>query len=245
MPAADNRILKKLLDRLFASLINGPSLNCRPHSSRQRVDLVQLGKLRDATPEAILKALLGSDREVKLAAKVPAPRGGTNSRGRFGVEDEEDDAKLSPEERAARQAFRDQQSVFGKLRAIAEDSRTYENDTGVHVLQIGFPLLSLPPGTAGKFGMTRRILAPLAFVSLAITIKAGPTPSISMECRNDGADLVVPNVALLAWLEGQTGQPVGDLFEDDIGDKPWAEIVSNIMSLSGAITTKNFFCAGS
>ena len=31
MAGSENRILKKLLDRLFASLINGPSLNCRPH----------------------------------------------------------------------------------------------------------------------------------------------------------------------------------------------------------------------
>lgn len=37
MPA--NRILEKMLDRLYASLIGGPSLNCRPHSSRQRVDV--------------------------------------------------------------------------------------------------------------------------------------------------------------------------------------------------------------
>ncbi|MGC4076112.1 MAG: DUF4011 domain-containing protein [Rubrivivax sp.] len=152
MPATENRILKKLLDRLFASLINGPSLNCRPHSSRQRVDLVQFAKLDDESPEDVLRALLGKDREAQVSAKVPMPKGRVNVSFRTSadVDEEDDDEKLTPEQRAARQAYRDQQSVLGKLRSIAEDSRTYENDTGVHVLQIGFPLLSLPPGRAGS-----------------------------------------------------------------------------------------------
>ena len=38
MASGTNRILTKMLERLFAALVNGPSLNCRPHSSRQRVD---------------------------------------------------------------------------------------------------------------------------------------------------------------------------------------------------------------
>jgi AAA domain/REase_MTES_1575/Protein of unknown function (DUF4011) len=226
MAVSDNRILKKLLDRLFASLINGPSLNCRPHSSRQRIDLTQLAKLRDESAEEILRVLLGPDRQVKVSAKVPATKGKAITLTAAVDEADEEEEELSPEEKAARQAFREQQSVLGKLRSIAEDSRTYENDTGVHVLQIGFPLLSLPPGSTGRFGMTRRILAPLAFISLSMTIKGGPTPTVVLECRNEGADLIVPNIALLAWLEGQTGQTVGDLFNDETGDQPWNEITA-------------------
>ena len=51
--------------------------------------------------------------------------------------------KLSPQERA----WLDQQALLTKFRIIADDARTYEQDTGVHVLNLGFPLLSLPPGT--------------------------------------------------------------------------------------------------
>ena len=59
--AGSNRILSKMLERLFAALVNGPSLNCKPHSSRQRVDWTLLAKLKDVTPEEALRALLGPD----------------------------------------------------------------------------------------------------------------------------------------------------------------------------------------
>src|SRR6478609_8059583 len=36
-PKEASKVLAKMLDRLFAALANGPSLNCKPHSSRQRV----------------------------------------------------------------------------------------------------------------------------------------------------------------------------------------------------------------
>src|SRR3712207_7585147 len=42
-----NSIVGKMLERLFASMVNGPSMNCRPHASRQRLDLSQLSRLRD------------------------------------------------------------------------------------------------------------------------------------------------------------------------------------------------------
>lgn len=219
---AENRILKKLLDRLFASLISGPNLNCRPHSSRQRIDLVQFARLKDRTPDQILRSLLGEERAVKIAAKVAVPV------TRFADEGErleEAEAVLTSEEKAARQAYSDQRAVLAKLRSIAEDARTYENDTGVHVLQIGFPLLSLPVGSAGPFGQSRRVLAPLAFVSLSMTVQSGPTPSVKLECRGEGGDLVVPNVALLSWLERQTGQSIGELFGDEEGTQPWKELI--------------------
>ena len=230
MPTADNRILRKLLERLFASLLNGPSLNCRPYASRQRIDLLQLAKLNDLSPERVLAGLLGPDRQAKVSARVKPPKLHPQ-RDRAKVEQAtepapaEADDELTPEERAAKKAFADQQAVLTKLRTITDDARTYENDTGVHTLQIGFPLLCLVPG-GGQFGLTRRILAPLAFVSISMSVKAGPTPSVVFESSGDGADRVVPNVALLAWLERQTGQPFGDTDPDEAGDKPWAEIAA-------------------
>ena len=86
MSAATNKVLVKMLDRLFAALVNGPSLNARPHNSRQRVDFAQLGRLGDISPDEALRRLLGEARQVRVAARVPVPkrRGGANGRGRFG-----------------------------------------------------------------------------------------------------------------------------------------------------------------
>src|SRR5437763_2606087 len=69
----NNPILSKMLERLFAAMLNGPSMNCRPHASRQRLDLLHLGRLRDMEPGDILLALLGKEPTIKLAARVPVP----------------------------------------------------------------------------------------------------------------------------------------------------------------------------
>src|SRR6266850_6898057 len=105
-----NRILLKMLDRLFASLANGPSLNARPHASRQRVDWTQLARLGDASPEQALHALLSPDRKVKLKANAAQPRW---------MRDEiksDDERVLSDEQRAAKQKWADQHSLLHKLR---------------------------------------------------------------------------------------------------------------------------------
>src|SRR5580692_4096012 len=115
MPATEQRILKKMLDRLFASLVNGPSLNCRPHSSRQRIDLTQLAKLQDVAPEDILRQLLGETRSCKVNATVKPPKGKvkTSESNDVEVDAEPDD---SPEEKRARQTFTEQNAVLNKLR---------------------------------------------------------------------------------------------------------------------------------
>src|SRR5438094_3511283 len=195
----DNRILQRMLDRLFAALVNGPSLNARPHSSRQRIDLTQIGKLGDRKAEEVLKELLGEKRESRVVARIPVPR------RRMSRSDDGNGAAaqtpLTSEEKAETEAYAQQQSVITKIRSIAEDARVYENDTGVHVLQIGFPLLSLPPGSHGSKSFGRRVLAPVCFISLSLAARGGPNAAIQMECRNQGADLVQPNIALRAWLE--------------------------------------------
>lgn len=218
----NNRIVEKMLDRLFAALVNGPSLNARPHSSRQRIDLTQLAKFKDLSPEQLLKQILENEKnDARIVARVPAPKKKmVDPNGARDIAEPD----LTPEEKAARQAYSDQQSVLNKLRSIAEDARSYENDTGVHVLQIGFPLLSLPPGSAGRGRITRRILAPICLISVSMTVKAGPNPSIIFKCRQEGSDLIVPNIALLAWLETQAGREIGELNSDESGKRPWDEI---------------------
>ncbi|HWE02188.1 MAG TPA: AAA domain-containing protein [Tepidisphaeraceae bacterium] len=219
-----NAVLSKMLDRLFASMVNGPAMNCRPHASRQRVDMTQFGRLNDGDPGNILLSLVGPDRGVKLAGRVPAPAKPAPTRKPSEGEKQEE---LSPEEKAARLAWADQQSLLTKIRLIADDARTYEQDTGVHALNIGFPLLSLPPGTfGGRSGIaSRRILAPIAFIPVTLTLKSGTRPLIEIACRGEGVDRVTPNIALLAWLEQQTGQPMPAPSSDEAGEEPWREIV--------------------
>ena len=63
-----NKVLAKMLDRLFAGLMSGAGMNCRPHASRQRVDLTQLARLKDGAPEEILRQLLGPERSSRANA---------------------------------------------------------------------------------------------------------------------------------------------------------------------------------
>ena len=264
MSEQPNRILVKMLDRLFAALVSGPSLNCRPYNSRQRMDLSSLARFKDIAPEQVLRDILGEKHAAKVTARVPQPpkkllkkRGELNESGddeflesEAGEEVEESDggeesaakpetapeaekdapsekgSGLTPEEQKAVQAWDEQQALLNKLLVIADDAKTYEQDTGVHVLNIGFPLLSLPPGTFGgqTAGITRRIIAPVAFISVTLNVKHGPTRSVEIAAKSKGMDLVSPNGALLAWLERETGQPRAELFSDETGKEPWREI---------------------
>jgi hypothetical protein len=51
-------ILESMIQRLFASLVHGPSMNTRPHRSRQRCDWMELSLLKGVEPASALKTLL-------------------------------------------------------------------------------------------------------------------------------------------------------------------------------------------
>lgn len=232
MSQVGQRILNRMLERLFAAIVNGPSLNCRPHHSRQRVDLASLSRLRDIAPAAALRTLLSEKAEVVVAARVPAPparitaAGATNGGG----------AEEPPEVAAARRAWQEQQGLLTKLRTVVEEARTYEDDTGVWVLNIGFPLLSLPPGTApGRQTTGRRVLAPIALIPVSMTVRTGTGAGVEIACRGDEADRVTPNEALLSWLEQQTGKPRPELFSDEEGEDPWREIAELVRHVAGVV----------
>lgn len=209
MPSRGEIVLKKMLDRLMAGLLNGPALNCRPHASRQRIDLTTLSRLQDLDPNAALCAILGADAKVKLTAKVLQP-----------ATDESKPAQASDDD-DARKPWREQQAVVNKLRAISEDARTYEQDTGVHVLNIGYPLLRLP---SGALSAGRKVLAPIAFIPIAVTIRRGAKVQIELACRAEGVDRVAPNTALLAWMDQVQKQTSPEMFADEEGEHPWAEV---------------------
>lgn len=233
--ATGRRILARMLDRLFAAIVNGPSLNCRPHNSRQRVDLMQLAKLGDLAPAAALRLVLGEAAAATIAAGVPAPPARV-ARGP-GVQNGGENEGEPPEVAAARRAWQDQQALLVKLRTLVDEARTYEDDTGVYVLNLGFPLLSLPPGAmVGRAQGSRRVLAPIAFVPVLLTVRSGAGGgAVEIACKADEVDRVAPNEALLAWLEQQTGRARGELFSDEEGSRPWRELAGVVRHVASVL----------
>ena len=63
-------ILQSMLQRLYSSLQKGPSLNARPHNSRQRVDLVRFADFQEVSQDAILPCILGTAKKLTLPASV-------------------------------------------------------------------------------------------------------------------------------------------------------------------------------
>lgn len=245
MADAKNKILERMLERLFAGLLTGPNLNCRPHSSRQRVDFAQLEKLQDIMAEEALGKLLGDEKEVKFSARVPLPKK-LKKKGPDKKDDpplpnpDEKTDELTPEEKSALEAWSSQQNLLGKLCILADEARTYEQDTGVHVLNVGFPLLSMPPGSIGisAASATKRVLAPIAFIPVNLTVRTGPNPTFTIACRGEGIDRVSPNTALLAWLEQRAGAPPQDLFADEEGKDPWREVVELVRHVAKILEMK-------
>ena len=257
----ENPILERMLDRLYASLVRGPSLNARPHNSRQRIDVTQLEHLGDGPASRVLVALMSDDKRVTLDAKVPMPEGYNPGRwGKKASKKESGEGEIdqpqadagdvavpmkTPEqvekEKAQREAIKkytNQRSLLTKLRNLGDDARTYEQDTGVSVLALGYPMLSLPPGTIG--GGSKRILAPIAMVPVDLAVRSGARSGVSLACREDGVERVQPNAALMAWLERETKQPLPeDLFADEEGEQPLVEIkalieaVAKMLNLQG------------
>lgn len=219
-------ILQHMLDRLYASLLSGPAMNCRPHSSRQRIDLTSLSAFQDADPSALIAQLLASGGQCRVDAKVQPPSK-EDEAVRYDSEHEsydgegEDVSQESQENQKAQQAWSRQRSILTKLRNLSDDARTYELDTGVSVLALGYPLLSIPPAMMGQG--SRRILAPVAFIPVSMEVQAGRKAGVSLACRESGMDRLVPNEALLAWLERETGT----LIEDDEAEEatsPWEQL---------------------
>ena len=236
-----SRVLSSMLDRLFASIMTGPAMNCRPQNSRQRIDLMSLGHLKHTDPAAVLHAILSSDGKAVIDANVTAPAAAkAQSRRRFRKAEPEqtETGEAAPSADAPeRKAWNDQQSVLSKLRLIGGEAEVYEQDTGVDVLNIGFPLVSIPPGVPGPGGepTTRRILAPICFLPTSIVIKAGAKASLELSCAKDDIDRIQPNQALIAWIEqSRRCRPEG-LFSDEEGSNPWREIAELVQCVAKSL----------
>ncbi len=187
---------------MYGALTAGPALNCRPHRSRQRIDLDLVARLDGATPASILSSLLGSHPRLTI------------------------DAARTPGSNEMSQASQGPQATLKKLRVIEEDARTYEQDVGTQVLQLGFPLLHIAPRAQsdGRGRSEKRVLAPIAFIPLTMRVRSGRNPGLDLACAESGVDRVVPNWALLAWLSQQIGRKLVPTFDDPDGSAPWEEI---------------------
>lgn len=206
-------ILETMLQRLFASLVHGPSMNARPHRSRQRCDWMDLSCLKGVDASSALKTLL-EKRKIEFPAKVPAfetPR--------------YPEAEWSEEEKQARDAYQKQAKLLKKLRDMADDALEYMNDHGESCLALGFPLISMPPAAEEKSVRgSSRVLAPLLLMPVNIQVRTASRAGVTIECVGEGPDLMVANPALIAWLERQTGKALGDIYLDDEAADPWREV---------------------
>lgn len=217
-------ILRTLLQRLYAGLADGPGLNARPHHSRQRLDLAELQLLDGPDPSRIPAALLDPARgsiDFPIRATLFEPP-------------DRPEREWTESQRSARQAANRQSRLLDKLRDIAADAGDYFNDHGESALYIGLPLLSLPPVGDRAARTSRRILAPIGLIPVHLRVRRGASCGISLEAVGDGADRLIPNPALLAWLEQQTGKPTEGLFSEDSGEEPWRELESLITLVARA-----------
>jgi len=215
-------ILKTMLDRLHASLTSGPSLNARPHNSRQRVDVMEFNHLKSIDPAKLIASLLSGKGTIDLPAKVPV----------F-VKPELPEEQWTDEQKKAKTLHDRQARVLNKLRDIAEDANDYYNDHGEQALFIGFPLVSIP-SRSDRGAATKRVLAPALLLPINMRVRRGAGAGVTIELVGDGADLIQPNPGLLAWIEQQTGRNTDDLFADDSGEEPWKEIAEVLQRIEQA-----------
>ena len=211
-------ILESMLQRLYQGMLRGPSLNARPHNSRQRLDLFELRHLAEQVGTSVdadsLDQLLTGSGQVNFPAKVPA----------FHKPDYPE-SEWSDEQTQHNRRWTTQQRILRKLGDITTDAQDYYNDHGEQALYLGFPILSLPPRTGSERGMrSSRVLAPLAFAPIDLIVRKAAKPGITLRAIGEGADLVVPNPALLTLIEQQTGRTADDLFADENAEDPWREI---------------------
>ncbi|MBT5708743.1 MAG: DUF4011 domain-containing protein, partial [Verrucomicrobia bacterium] len=206
-------ILDAMLQRLYASLVKGPSLNARPHNSRQRVDLTEIDALQGFNAASLVDSLLGPSLSVDCPAKV----------SRF-VPPSAPEQEWTREEKRAQSDYLRQSRLLNKFHDISIDARDYFNDHGEDALFVAYPMLSVPAIHELNTPSSPRVLAPIAFMPVSLSVKRGSRPGIQLKATGEGADLLLPNPALLAWVEQQTGKEIDDLFGDEEGEDPWKEL---------------------
>ncbi|MEZ0298899.1 MAG: AAA domain-containing protein [Candidatus Methylacidiphilales bacterium] len=160
-----------------------------------------------------------STSATSAAAPVPVPTpvpASAQAKGKRGK-----NADLTKEDRAAKVAYEAQSRLLRKLRDVVEDATDYYNDHGEQALFVGYPLLSLPTSPDGRRGVASgRILAPIAFTAVNLSVRREAKPGVTLQAV-EAADWVIPNPALMAWLEQRTGEDTDELFGEGGEKDPW------------------------
>ena len=174
-------LLSKMLERLYSAILSGPAINCRPHSSRQE-SIWRTWPSLMYLQTRLFSQLLGPDAKTKLVGRAEEPP--------LSWMDRED---LDERQRAhSIHGAAGQQALFRKLKVIAEDAATYQQETGVNALCLGFPILSFPPKNDGDRTL-KRVLAPLLFVPIEMEVRSGRGQSLTLACAEGGINRVLPN----------------------------------------------------
>ena len=206
-------ILDAMLQRLYASLVKGPSLNARPHNSRQRVDLTEIDAFQGLKAASVVDSLLGSSRSVECPARV----------SRFEAPSIPE-REWTAEQKRAQSDYSNQSRLLNKFHDISIDARDYYNDHGEDALFVAYPMISVPAIQELNAPSSPRVLAPVAFMPVSLSVKRGTRKGIQLKATGEGADLLFPNPALFAWVEQQFGKEIEDLFGDEEGEDPWKEL---------------------
>ena len=220
-------ILEVMLQRLYQSLLKGPGLNARPHNSRQRVDLDSLTALDAGSSRNPIRELLEKGK-IEIPAKIT----------RF-KKPAYPEAEWSDEEKKHRDAWDNQTKLLKKLSAIATDAKEYFNDHGEDALFVGFPIISLPPGDDRQGFGSSRVIAPLGMIPVNIAVRTNARAGVTVTATEEGADRLVPNPALLAWIEKMTGDSSDELFSDEEGAEPWKELEEILKFVAKGVGLEN------
>lgn len=185
---------------------------------------MELAFLKGVEPGSALKTLLESGK-IEFPAKVPPFSAPSYP-----------EAEWSDEQKRSRDASQKQTRLLKKLRDIADDALEYMNDHGESCLAIGFPLLSMPPSADEKSVRgSSRVLAPLLLLPVNLQVRTASRMGITIECAGAGADMLVANPALIAWLERQTGKTLGEVFADETASDPWREVTELLKQVGGML----------
>ena len=205
-------ILATVLQRLYASLVRGAGMNCHPDVRARTLDLASLARESGLEPHRIIAELFaGRDIEVfaaEAAAGAPVPL--------ISSPDVPKRIERSPGDR---------ERLLGELKALASDASEFEQTRGRNILRIGFPLLGAPPAEEriAEAYFSFQSMAPVAFVPVELSLKGHLHPSVSLRLR-DPMDCVMPNPAVMAWIEHRTGKQFSDLIEPEGPLDPYQKV---------------------
>ena len=92
-------------------------------------------------------------------------------------------------------------------------------------------MLHIPPSAE----RATRIIAPIAFVALALDVRTSARKGVTLSCSAESVDRVVPNPALVAWIRQQVGKDLEITHPEEEGVSAFEIIASLVKSISKSL----------